>query len=165
MVVNHIYELLDVPDVDVHAKTRIHRKTLRKTQRNILIPKYKLRKGPNFTFSLPGERFDPTVVLSTTPLRLPWTINHKQFIILFESCWEIWALHLHGDLLEYRLVQVWIIAKRPSRAEWADSSKAYSKPKAFNGPKQNFSPAPATMIAGAFLAITCQSLELKSCLN
>jgi len=44
---------------NVHTKTRIHPKTLRKTQKSILILKYKLSKGYIFTFSLPVWRFAP----------------------------------------------------------------------------------------------------------
>jgi len=40
------------------TKTRIQRKTLRKTPKNILLPKYKLR-GPTFTFNLARRRFTP----------------------------------------------------------------------------------------------------------
>jgi len=65
------------PDADVYTETRIHRKTLRKTQENILIPTYTPSWGPIFKFSLPREAGTPAL-LSVTPLtRAVWNGNTR----------------------------------------------------------------------------------------
>jgi len=65
------------PDVNGYTKTLNQRKILRKTQKNnlpvlktkiILKPKYKLIRGPFFTFSLPGGGDSPLCPISVTPL-------------------------------------------------------------------------------------------------
>jgi len=58
------------PVLNGNTKTRNHRKTLRKTQKQqstetkSIVPKYKLVGGPVFTVSLEGGRFAPLPPIS-----------------------------------------------------------------------------------------------------
>ena len=60
------WELIVNRDVDAYTGTWFHQETPRKTQKNILIPKYKLSKNQFLQLVCQGCRF---VLLSVTPLR------------------------------------------------------------------------------------------------